>query len=32
MKTDQEILNNAKQLHQTGKIEEAQKLYLKIIL
>ena len=31
MKSDKEIFNNAKQLHQSGKIEEAQKLYLKII-
>ena len=31
MKSDQEIFNNAKQLHQSGKIKEAQKLYLKII-
>ena len=31
MKTDQEIFNNAKQLHQSGKIKEAQKLYIKII-
>ena len=31
MKSDKEIFNNAKQLHQSGKIKEAQKLYLKII-
>lgn len=31
MKPDKEIFYNAKQLHQSGKIKEAQKLYLKII-
>ena len=31
VKSDQEIFNNAKQLHQSGKIKEAQKLYLKIV-
>ena len=31
MKTTQEIFNRAKQLHQSGHIEEAQILYQKII-